>query len=328
VGGKERLLLDNKIKCFLTLAETLNYTKAAKQLFMSQQAVSRCVSALENELQTLLFVRTTRSVELTPIGRMYYNLFYDLNKEFNERLKIIKREADNSNFKKIFLGVQSYLDVTSIIKAISEIHKIEPELNIKVVRYSPPLLMEHFLNNRLDIILILDRFLQKDSGLNKEELLSIPLVLMVSANNPLATEDATFETFLNMPFISDLLEGEDNLTHRLRAQHDIKLWGLSPENIIWASDRDSAYTYAELGYGIVIGIEMSCIARNRNLKMYKTGKYESLWLIRRENCDNPMMEQFIKILKKEYRLYQKKLSKPHKKLTKTSTIDLGKLAQG
>ena len=68
------MLLDNKIKCFLTLAETLNYTKAAKQLFMSQQAVSRCVSALENELQTLLFVRTTRSVELTPIGRMYYNL--------------------------------------------------------------------------------------------------------------------------------------------------------------------------------------------------------------------------------------------------------------
>lgn len=323
------MLRDNKIMCFLTLAETLNYTKAAKQLFMSQQAVSRCIAALEDELQALLFVRTTRSVELTPIGRMYYDLFYDLRKEFNERLEIIKREADSGNYKKIFLGVQSYLDVTSIIHAISDLRNIEPELNIEVVRYSPPLLMEHFLNNRLDIILILNRFLQKDIGLNKEELLSIPLVLMVSSNNPLATEDATFETFLNMPFISDLLEGEDNLTHRMRAQHDIKLWGLSPENIIWASDRDSAYTYAELDYGIVIGIEMSCIARNRNLKMYKTGKLESLWLIRRENCDNPMIELFIKILKKHYRNYQEKLARPYKRLANTSTLnDLGKLAQG
>ena len=140
---------------------------------------------------------------------------------------------------------------------------------------------------------------------------------MVSSNNPLATEDATFETFLNMPFISDLLEGEDNLTHRMRAQHDIKLWGLSPENIIWASDRDSAYTYAELDYGIVIGIEMSCIARNRNLKMYKTGKLESRWLLA-ENCDNPMIELLLKT-KCYYRNYQEKLARPYKKVGKYFT---------
>ena len=55
-----------QIKCFLAVAETLNFTKAANQLFISQPGLSRQIVSLERELNTLLFIRDKQSVRLTP----------------------------------------------------------------------------------------------------------------------------------------------------------------------------------------------------------------------------------------------------------------------
>ena len=55
-----------QIKCFMTLAETLNFTKAAAQLFISQPGLSRQIVSLERELNTLLFIRDRHNVRLTP----------------------------------------------------------------------------------------------------------------------------------------------------------------------------------------------------------------------------------------------------------------------
>ena len=57
-----------QLECFVTLAKTLNYAKAAEQLSMTQPAVSRQIKSLENEMNTRLFQRTTRSVTLTQAG--------------------------------------------------------------------------------------------------------------------------------------------------------------------------------------------------------------------------------------------------------------------
>lgn len=55
-----------QIKCFLAVAETLNFTKAANQLFISQPGLSRQITSLEQELNTLLFLRDNHNVRLTP----------------------------------------------------------------------------------------------------------------------------------------------------------------------------------------------------------------------------------------------------------------------
>lgn len=48
-----------------------SFTKAAEELFITQSAVSRHVQALEASLQTTLFERTGRTIELTPEGALY-----------------------------------------------------------------------------------------------------------------------------------------------------------------------------------------------------------------------------------------------------------------
>ena len=59
------------IKTFLILSKTLNYTRTADILFVSQSTVSSRISELEKELDLKLFERTNRNVELTDKGRIF-----------------------------------------------------------------------------------------------------------------------------------------------------------------------------------------------------------------------------------------------------------------
>jgi DNA-binding transcriptional LysR family regulator len=57
---------------FVAVAETENFTRAAKRLGISTAQVSRQISALEARLSTRLFYRTTRRVSATEAGEIYY----------------------------------------------------------------------------------------------------------------------------------------------------------------------------------------------------------------------------------------------------------------
>ena len=57
-----------QLKTFVQVAENLNFARAAESLNITQSAVSRQIHALEEELDTKLLHRTTRTVRLTPAG--------------------------------------------------------------------------------------------------------------------------------------------------------------------------------------------------------------------------------------------------------------------
>lgn len=57
-----------QLEAFVAVAEERSFTKAASRLFVAQSGLSATVRALERELRTGLFVRTTRRVDLTPAG--------------------------------------------------------------------------------------------------------------------------------------------------------------------------------------------------------------------------------------------------------------------
>lgn len=71
------MLTETKIKSFLVLSERLNFSKAAEQLFVSQQALSAQIAALEADTGLKLFVRSTSHVELTEAGRALCAVFRD-----------------------------------------------------------------------------------------------------------------------------------------------------------------------------------------------------------------------------------------------------------
>ena len=60
-----------QLEYFVAVSEHLNFTKAAKQFYISQTAVTQQIKALEQELGAELFIRNNRHVELTPAGKTF-----------------------------------------------------------------------------------------------------------------------------------------------------------------------------------------------------------------------------------------------------------------
>ena len=59
----------NHIYYFLECAKCLNFSEAARNLFMTQPALGRQITALEKELNMQLFFRSTHGMKLTPAGK-------------------------------------------------------------------------------------------------------------------------------------------------------------------------------------------------------------------------------------------------------------------
>ena len=59
------------LQYFVTVAKYLNFTKAAKHLYIAQSGLSQSISTLEKALGFPLFIRDTRSVQLTEAGAVF-----------------------------------------------------------------------------------------------------------------------------------------------------------------------------------------------------------------------------------------------------------------
>src|SRR5438874_2711918 len=68
----------DKLKVFHAAAEAGSFTHAGEQLGLSQSAVSRQVSALEQELSVSLFHRHARGLILTEQGELLYRTAHDV----------------------------------------------------------------------------------------------------------------------------------------------------------------------------------------------------------------------------------------------------------
>ena len=97
--GDSPMVNEAKVKYFLALAGCLNFSKAANQLYISQQALSAQISALESDLGVTLFHRTTRSVSLTTAGYAFYELMLPLSKQYRVFLDAYSSREDRKNLR-------------------------------------------------------------------------------------------------------------------------------------------------------------------------------------------------------------------------------------
>lgn len=83
-------LSTRQLRAFLALAEQRSFTRAAEALHLSQPAFSALIRALEEALDTRLFDRSTRSVELTPEGRLFESSARQLLGDFGAALGTLR----------------------------------------------------------------------------------------------------------------------------------------------------------------------------------------------------------------------------------------------
>ncbi|MDF7638099.1 LysR family transcriptional regulator [Lactobacillus sp. ESL0791] len=88
-----------QINCFLSLAKTLNFTKSANNMYLSQSTVSKNIKNLEKELHVTLFERRYHKIYLTEKGKIFYNQMLLSVSEINDTIQSIQQNRNIERLK-------------------------------------------------------------------------------------------------------------------------------------------------------------------------------------------------------------------------------------
>lgn len=118
-------------RIFYTVAESGNISRAARELYISQPAISKAIGKLEDELNTTLFLRNSRGVTLTPEGQLLYNhvklAFHELQQGEAQLQKIRKLGIGH-----IRIGVSTTLCKYILIPYLKDFIVTHPHITITI----------------------------------------------------------------------------------------------------------------------------------------------------------------------------------------------------
>ncbi len=120
----------------MAVANTLNFSRAAERLRLTQPAVSHQISSLEDELGVKLFHRTSKSVRLTQEGYLYTQYAGEILRLFNAskgRLKAAREE----NQRVLGIGCRNTLELRLLTGVLSELRREDARGFVPSLRVVP-----------------------------------------------------------------------------------------------------------------------------------------------------------------------------------------------
>ena len=172
-------------KEFLILAETLNYSSASRELFISQPTLSRHIQLLEKELGFRLVNTSSHSVSLTKEGEDAVLTFRKIVKEYDRFCERGKKTSTKLSGK-IRLGLLYYSIEDDFSDFIPEFNHKYPEIKLEVVGYQPHQLYEDLLNGKLDVGQVFSSGMDKDGLLQYQKIKDQEVIAMLRKDHPLA----------------------------------------------------------------------------------------------------------------------------------------------
>jgi DNA-binding transcriptional LysR family regulator len=221
------------LRYFLAVAEEAHFGRAAARLHIVQPALSMQIKALEEELGTALFRRTSRRVELTEAGTL---LRIEAERTIGqaERAKSVVRRAargEIGNVRIAFTGNAAFAGKLS--GDLRAFHSRYPAVELELQEMPPLLQAEAVLEDRFDVAYCPAHDSDFDPGLAVDRIGSWPWLIAMASDHPLAAETLlptaalAKEAFIlfaahatdenQLSFLRQILGGEPRIVHRVSA---------------------------------------------------------------------------------------------------------------
>ncbi|MBM7616126.1 LysR family transcriptional regulator [Alkaliphilus hydrothermalis] len=176
-----------QLKYFIAVAEHLNFTEAAKHLFVAQSAVSQQIADLEKKMGVQLFIRNKRSVKLTNAGSVLLEEAISLVNKSEEILEKT-RQAELGIIGSLKIGFLGYTERNFLPYLIRQFKRNYPKIELHLNQYNHGLLIENLSHGALDIGFTLSFGLNNIVGLAKKQVLMETISVVVHSEHPLADE--------------------------------------------------------------------------------------------------------------------------------------------
>lgn len=164
----------NSYEVFIAVTDLKSFSKAARKLHRSPSAISKHIALLEEKLGVQLLVRTTRSLNLTSAGHLYYERCKDIAQRMEHAQSELREHAAEPSGK-LKLTWPNVLTNTDITKSLGEFCHQYPEIKLDV-QVTPELL--NLSKENIDFAFRVSKL--EDSNLIAKDLGTIQTILCAS----------------------------------------------------------------------------------------------------------------------------------------------------
>ena len=214
-------LSTRQLHAFLALAEQRSFTRAAAACHLSQPAFSALIRTLETELHTRLFDRDTRSVQLTPEGRLFETSARQLIGDFGAAVSELGEHVQGRKGR-VHVAALPSLAAGWLPAIFAEFRKSSPGIALNLSDLLSDPCIELVRSGKADFALASTGAGQ--AGLSFELLCTDRFYLVCRKDHPLAGEKAlTLKKLVPYPFIhmsrnSSVRQALDAALHPLQTQ--------------------------------------------------------------------------------------------------------------
>ena len=146
----------SQYRIFYAVAKAGNISRAAKELYISQPAISKSISKLEDSLNTVLFTRNSRGVQLTDEGQVLFEHTRDAFEELAKGEQEFKRIRE-FNMGHIRIGVSNTLCRFIMVKYLKGFIEQYPHIKITIESQPTTQTLSMLEQQRIDIGLVVEQ---------------------------------------------------------------------------------------------------------------------------------------------------------------------------
>jgi len=284
----------NQLRCFIAVAQYLNFTKAAASMYLTQSTMSHNISELENELGIKLFHRTKNSVSLTSAGEALLNDAYDVDRAIrtiNEKVK----QLDSGEFGELSIGYVFEPIAEHRIESFKNFYRKYPNVDVKYNSFDSITISNKIAKGELDVGFCRYITLHKRAELVWKHLYFDPLYIVVSREHPLSglssltVDMIAEETIILMN--RHINPGMFDMVTNLYQRH-----GYSPIISDTSNDLFSTIMLAEIGMGLVMLPGQFKLFERDSLAfipLEDDESYHDIGIAWNKNNNNPLLKLFL-----------------------------------
>ena len=239
----------SQLSCFLAVAETLNFARAAEQLHVTQPAVTQQIHALEKELNVKLFKRTTRNVRLTEAGLIFLNDAKHMV-AISERAK--KRFANpyDREVQILSIGCYSFAHLFLLPPVLKQLTTLYPKLHPRLQTVPFPHLYRLLEEDDVDAVIGFKEPDSKKINAKYREIAKVPVVCICPWENPLSQrQTVTLDDMKTEKFV--LFDPAKAQADAAQLQGQM-IGGRPPSEFYFCESAEAVIVLVESGLGISI----------------------------------------------------------------------------
>lgn len=254
----------NRYRLFCAVAECESISKAAELNYISQPAISKAITKMEESLGTVLFNRNHRGVTLTDEGKVFYDELksaFDIIKTGEDKL----RSINELGIGRLRLGASSVLCKAMLLPYLKGFINENPHIKITIECQSSSRIHKMLMDGVIDVGLMV-----KPDNMTELSFISLGEIEDIFTATPnyldnlaLRNESDIFENANIM-----LLDSENVSRHHV--DKFFKENNIEPKHILEVSNMDMLIEFTKIGIGV------SCVVKQFVEKEIECGELREI----------------------------------------------------